>query len=256
MNKAIFLTLLLLTSVTVTGRVSAQNRDSDAVTPLAPAEATATVETPPQGEMAKDDSDTPDATEPTEPEQDHSTREQDETALKQIEAKLDKEPPLEFLIHAALGQADADIDSAKSWQRRVRRSALLPTFKASMGIDLEHDESLDRTQEDPDRWGADTDRDLGLQLTAQWDLSKLVFHPDELRVYNALADRAERRESVSTMLIAYWFERRQLQIMLAVRPPENIEERIAQTLRMKELSARIDTLTGGALTRKYISLVD
>jgi hypothetical protein len=142
------------------------------------------------------------------------------------------------------------VEGARSWQRRVRLSPILPSIKFSVGYDLEHDESLDRTQVDPDKWGADTDRDLELQATAEWDFSKLVYHPEELKVQTALARRADRREELLTMLIGYWFERRQIQILLAVRPPRNLETRIQQTLRLEELTACIDALTGGRLTRK------
>jgi hypothetical protein len=34
-----------------------------------------------------------------------------------------------------------------------------------------------------------------------------------------------------------------------VKPPSQLEERIRQTLRIKELTACIDALTGGRLTR-------
>ena len=175
--------------------------------------------------------------------------------LKSALKRLEKEPTLDALIAAALKQANADVESVRSWQRRVRLSPMLPTVKVSVGYDLERDESLDRTQEDPDRWGADTDRDLAMQLTAQWEFDKLIFHPDELKIYNALADRAERREAVITMIIAYWFERRQLQLTLAVRPPKDVTEKNRITLRMKELGACIDALTGGALTRNLYGSV-
>jgi len=170
--------------------------------------------------------------------------------LENVLAKLDAEPPLETLLHAALLQADADVEGARSWHRRVRLSPILPTVKLSVGYDLEHDENLDRTQTEPDQWGADTDQDLELEATLQWDFSKLVYHPEELKVQTALARRADRREALLTLLIGYWFERRQIQILLAVRPPKELETGIQQTLRLKELTACIDALTGGRLTRK------
>ena len=185
------------------------------------------------------------------PQEDRLENQPDEKQLlENILRKLEAEPPLETLLHAALIQADADVERARSWHRRVRLSPILPTVKLSVGYDLEHDENLDRTQTEPDQWGADTDQDLELQATVQWDFSKLVYHPEELKVQTALARRADRREALLTLLIGYWFERRQIQILLAVRPPEELETRIQQTLRLKELTACIDALTGGRLTRK------
>jgi hypothetical protein len=197
-----------------------------------------------------------DTTDPVEESDDDGTQQpvedqpDEKQLLENILTKLEAEPPLETLLHAALIQADADVEGARSWHRRVRLSPILPTVKLSVGYDLEHDENLDRTQTEPDQWGADSDQDLELEATLQWDFSKLVYHPEELKVQTALARRADRREALLTLLIGYWFERRQIQILLAVRPPKKLETGIQQTLRLKELTACIDALTGGRLTRK------
>ncbi len=47
-----------------------------------------------------------------------------------------------------------------------------------------------------------------------------------------------------------YFERRRLRVEMLLSPPEDMKERIGQELRIQELTADIDALTGGYLSRK------
>jgi hypothetical protein len=172
-----------------------------------------------------------------------------DTAIDRALAALRGEPTLGELQRAALRLADADPERSKGWMRTTNLSQILPRFKVTVDYDLEHDESLDRDQVKPDKWGADTDRDLELQLSAQWELSRLVFNPDEVRVYGALANRAQRRESLLAALVGYYYERRKLQLTAIVDPPTELADVVELRLRVDELTAMIDALTGGLLSR-------
>ena len=164
-------------------------------------------------------------------------------------SKLAHEPSLHKLKQAALKLADADVKSVEGWMRSTNLAAILPVMKFTAKHDFERDESLDRYQDEPDRWGADTDRDLGFQVSAQWTLGELVFNPDEVRVYRALANRAARREAVVTLLIGYYFERRRLIIEDYILPINDKRKAIEHKIRIQELTASIDALTGGLLLR-------
>jgi len=164
-------------------------------------------------------------------------------------AKLSGEPSLRELERAALRLADADAAGADGWMASANWSAVLPVVKVVAERDLERDESLDRYQDEPDRWGADTDHDLGFQVSAQWNLPELVFNPDEVRIYSALANRATRREALLTTLVGYYFERRRLQLAELLDPAPDLAQQLERRMRIDELTAVIDALTGGLLTR-------
>jgi hypothetical protein len=170
--------------------------------------------------------------------------------IDEAEARLSLEPSLAELRQAALAQADAGREASARWKRASRLCALLPTLKVSADFDEGRDESLDRYQDDPDRWGADTDRGFGADVSLQWKLDRLAFNTDELKVYDALADRAERRENISTLLISVYFERRRLQLELLLLPPDDLNDALERRMRIEELGRTIDALTGGLLSRK------
>jgi hypothetical protein len=165
-------------------------------------------------------------------------------------AALAAEPSLAALQRAALRLADADAESVRDWRRAANWSAALPIVKLVAEHDLERDEALDRYQDEPDRWGADTDRDYGFQVSAQWNLAELVFNPDEVRVYSALANRAARREALLTLLIGYYYERRRLQLLEVLEPAPDMAALLERRMRIDELTAALDALTGGMLSRQ------
>ena len=169
--------------------------------------------------------------------------------IKEAIARLAGEPKLERLKSAALRLADADVEGARGWMRATNWAAVLPVVKFTAEHDMERDESLDRYQDEPDRWGADTDRDLGLQVSAQWNLGEIVFNPDEVRVYGALANRAARREALLSVLVSYYFERRKLQLTELVSPASDPMADLDRRMRIEELTSLIDALTGGLLSR-------
>ena len=163
-----------------------------------------------------------------------------EMTIKEAIARLDGEPKLERLKSAALKLADADVKGARGWMRATNWAAVLPVVKFTAEHDMERDESIDRYQDEPDRWGADTDRDLGLQVSAQWNLGEIVFNPDEVRVYGALANRAARREALLSVLVSYYFERRKLQLTELVSPASDPMEALDKKMRIEELTSLID----------------
>ena len=169
--------------------------------------------------------------------------------IKEAIARLDGEPKLERLKSAALKLADADVEGARGWMRATNWAAVLPVVKFTAEHDMERDESIDRYQDEPDRWGADTDRDLGLQVSAQWNLGEIVFNPDEVRVYGALANRAARREALLSVLVSYYFERRKLQLTELLSPASDPMAVLEVKMRIEELTSLIDALTGGLLSR-------
>lgn len=175
-------------------------------------------------------------------------RAQEKRLLEEALKSLSQEPTLAQLEKAALKLADADMESVKRWKRALNASAALPVVKITAEHDMERDESLDRYQDEPDRWGADTDKDLGFQVSAQWYLNELIFNPDEVRVYGAIANRAQRRETLLMVLVGYYFERRRLQLKQILAPPTELQEIIKLELKIEQLGASIDALTGGLLS--------
>ena len=79
---------------------------------------------------------------------------------------------------------------------------------------------------------------------ARWDLDRLVFNPDELRVAAEAIDVVELRQTVIDQVTRLYFERRRQQVLL-LRAAGDLENRLGLELRIEELTASLDGLTGG-----------
>ncbi len=53
------------------------------------------------------------------------------------------------------------------------------------------------------------------------------------------------RDDILDEVTSYYYERRRLQIELLEAPPSNMRSRIKKDLRVQELTANLDALTGG-----------
>ncbi len=58
------------------------------------------------------------------------------------------------------------------------------------------------------------------------------------------------RDDVLNEVTRLYFDRRNLQIDMLLYPPEDIRDRIEKELRLQELTAEIDALTGFYLSRR------
>jgi competence ComEA-like helix-hairpin-helix protein len=134
-----------------------------------------------------------------------------------------------------------------SWRTRARIRALAPRFSAdaqgTIDRDLRKVTNLDAAAAQIE---STTDSDTGrLSLEARWDLDRLIFEPQEMSVSREGVRMANLRDRVLAEVTRRYFERRRLQVDLELQPPTDLADRVRKELRLQELTADIDALTGG-----------
>lgn len=162
------------------------------------------------------------------------------------------EPSIREVQVAVLDYAQAHPDLVASWRLRSRTAALLPEFRSR--VDYELDDDL-RTRTDTSATEAvveTRDNDVGYKLQVQgtWSLDELVFNPQELAVTREGVRLANLRDRVLDDATRRYFERRRLQVDLEMSPPKDLNERIRKDLRVQELTADLDALSGGWFSKK------
>ena len=75
-------------------------------------------------------------------------------------------------------------------------------------------------------------------------LSKLIFNPDVLRAAREVSRHTKLRDDVLSTVTKLYYERRRAQITMVLNPPKDTAERLRKGLRIQELTADIDALTG------------
>jgi hypothetical protein len=151
-------------------------------------------------------------------------------------------PSVTELQRRAVRAAGLEGDRVASMRRRLRLSALAPTISLRGGRG-----ATDLVLLSPYDGSARIDRGDTWRIDGalSWSLERLVWHPGELALEHEAQRRAERRELLTTEVAQLYFERLGLERALqagVLDPGEQVEAE----LRVQELTAILDGLTGGA----------
>lgn len=172
--------------------------------------------------------------------------------VKALLARYKNEPTIREVQEAAARNVDVNPERMRSWRSRSRMAALAPGVRAEYRYVGQFDQRLKAGGD-----AADTQQDtFGTQhrplARVDWDLNKLVFNPDELRVSSEISSLVRLRESVLNQVTKIYYERRRLQVELDLTPPTDVSSRVRKELRLQELVADLDSLTGGYFSKKLV----
>jgi hypothetical protein len=129
--------------------------------------------------------------------------------------------------------------------KAIHASALLPLLRVSVTKNLEYDESLSLEQQDDAALKIYTDNDLQLKITVQWDLAALVFNGSESAVVAKAQAEAKWKMQVVQTVVEIYHLRRKLQVLLFLLGGTlPVETQTEWTLKVQELTALLDALSG------------
>ncbi len=172
---------------------------------------------------------------------------------QQVRLMFAEDPPVSALRQAATALLGAEPERARSAMARARLAGWLPELRVLIERKLGRAESVDLgTAADPTAVspvGIDTSNDVRYQARATWDLSKIVFNPDEIGVDVQALRAADARREIETVIIRLYFERRRLKLESLGADDWDMPSGLRRDLRIAEVEAELDALTGGAFTR-------
>jgi hypothetical protein len=161
-------------------------------------------------------------------------------------------PPVDALRTAASALALAEPARARSLVQRARWSAWLPEVRFRVDRRFGRSESLDVSPAplgDAPPVALDTVDEVRYEARASWDLSRLIFNPDELSAHGEALRIAEVRREIEGLVIHLYFERRRLKVEAAAADGNDVASNLRRDARIEELEAELDALTGGAFSR-------
>ncbi|MDD4910310.1 MAG: hypothetical protein PHR44_06535 [Candidatus Omnitrophica bacterium] len=159
------------------------------------------------------------------------------------------EPTIEQLHRAAIEYAEVSPAKITHWRRKAAKRAFLPTM--SIG----YDRSISDTYEIYTSATKDyiisgpRDRTDGWDVNLAWDLGDWIYNEHQTSIDVRSRLMVELRNDILEDLDRLYFERRRLQNKLTGVPGSRDASFDDLMLRIDELTARIDSLTGGYLSR-------
>lgn len=157
------------------------------------------------------------------------------------------EPEIADVQRQAIKYAEVEPEKIINWRKQAAKRAMLP--KVSMGIardngDLWHWESGSSTRECDDtlRRGRDS---LDWDVSLSWDLGELIWNADQTSIDTRSRLMVQLRDDILDEVNKLYFERIRVKMELDALQIEDRKKRFEKELRLRELTASLDGLTGG-----------
>ena len=167
------------------------------------------------------------------------------TAVQAVLRKFAGEPTIREVQNAAVAHARVDPELIDSMRWRLRTASALPQFR----INGDAQQNLDLAERNevgaPNVLVSQDDKSFGATAQMTWDLDQLIFNRDELGLSRETVRLGNTRDRVVDTVTRRYYERRRLQIDLELSPPTDLGDSVRKELRVQELTADIDALTGG-----------
>lgn len=160
------------------------------------------------------------------------------------------EPTILELQRAAIKYAEVNPDKIMNWRRQAALKALMPEVSVGYNNDADATISTATSNGKTNFWIGPDDTSRGWDVTAKWDLGDLVYNTSQTSIDSRSKLMVELRNDVLGQLNTAYFERRRLQKQLGKISDKESQPYIERDLRIEELTATIDGLTGGYLSRR------
>jgi hypothetical protein len=169
---------------------------------------------------------------------------------------FEDEPEVRQVQQAALRATGLTNADEHRWASRARLAHILPEVRGEVAwLDQRDTEISYREDIEADSGELVTDSrndyvdDARLRgvyaVRLEWDLSGLVFDPDELDAAKAAERRHIARAELLQMVTDIYFERRRWQLELALIPRTHVRPRIEAQIEVERATAKLDAFTAG-----------
>ena len=173
--------------------------------------------------------------------------EQKKSLEQQIFELFAHEPSIRKVQEKAIEYAEVHPDKIKNWRRLSAKKAILPKFTVGADrnvTDLYHWEGGSTAKVDDDflRKGKEA---VEWDVSLTWELGDLIWNDDQTSIDVRSRLMVQLREDILDEVTRTYFERKRLKIELFLSPPKNEQKKVEKELRLEELTANLDALTGG-----------
>lgn len=169
---------------------------------------------------------------------------------------ISMEPAVGALQKEAIRYANVGNHKIKRWHTESRLRALIPDLSVGKDLDIDnniHTDTGSTTTPDLFVQGPD-DRGKSTSIDLSWDLGDFVWGTAQTSIDSREKLMVELREEILNEVTRLYFERRRAQVEFAMHPPEDPMENISAKLRIEELTANLDALTNGFLSKQVQKL--
>jgi len=171
-------------------------------------------------------------------------------AIRALRLKFEREPTVAEAQKAALKFFKVHPEALTSYRRGAAWKALMPDVELIFNNEFgNNDRKLNDALYPMYQWKENEQVNRGsisLGVRAHWALDRLVFNAESLDVSSLVGVQ----EGLLREITSLYFTRRRLLTSMTLNPPQDPNEEITEQLRLDEVTANLDALTGGFFTRE------
>jgi len=179
----------------------------------------------------------------------------------EVLAEFSGEPSVQQVQAWANHYARTSPNMVRRWLSQASAFAALPQLQLEYQLDDDWDQDFDYLNEagaealTPDEkvfaalrsGGAGQGRTY--KVKAKWELQELIMSNERIRVISEAQDVVKLRDTTLSEVTRLYFERRRLQAEMLLSPKSDPLGQVKDQLRLMEMTAHIDALTGGAFSQ-------
>ena len=158
------------------------------------------------------------------------------------------EPTIRDVRDAAIRYAEVHPGKIAAWRTQARLRSLVPKFSFAGDTNLTDFRHWD-SGTNPDSL-LKGERDIDWNASITWEPADLIWSDDQTSIDVRSKLMVELRDDIVDDVTRTYFERRRLQAALLTNPPKDEKTLLEKELRLQELTAMIDGLTGGYFSRQ------
>jgi len=180
----------------------------------------------------------------------------DPKAVRTLRLRFEREPAVEEVQKASLRFFKVNPERVASYRRGASWKALMPDLELIFNNEYGTNDRtlfdyLYKSKYESGDWPAKDDEkvkraSISLGVRAHWSLDRLIFNAEILDVSSLVGVQEGLLREVTSL----YFTRRRLMTAMVLNPPQSPNEQITEQLRLDEITANIDALTGGFFTRE------
>jgi hypothetical protein len=188
----------------------------------------------------------------------------DPKRVRALRLRFEQEPAVEECQKASLRFFKVHPDRVQSYRRGAAWKAVMPNVELIFNNDFgTNDRTLydyiyrnkypfpNGTCTSNECWPAKDEEKvkragISLGVRASWSLDRLIFNAEVLDVSSLVGVQ----EGLLREITSLYFTRRRLMTAMVLSPPQSPHEQITEQLRLGEITANIDALTGGYFSKE------
>jgi len=159
------------------------------------------------------------------------------------------EPTITQVQEVAIRYAEVHPKKIQHWRRQAALQALLPVVDLGWDRKRSLDTNVDKGTFPKFQLLETEDRNAGFDFSVKWELGNLIWNDDQTSIDVRSKLMVQLRDDIVNEVTRTYFERRRLQMALLTEPPDDQRVLADKELRLQELTAMLDGLTGGSFSK-------